>query len=152
FRRVLFRSGRGRLLAQLLTESLTLSVLGGGLGLLFAAWGTRALLAMNPKAVPRAGEIGVDWRVLLCAFAVSVATGLAFGLVPAFRAAGADLTPVLKEGGRGQSGGLSRLRGRTLLVLSEMALALGPLARAGLLIGSFARLAGVDPGFRPGRV
>jgi predicted permease len=145
-------AGRGRLLAQLLTESLTLSVLGGGLGLLVAAWGTRALLAMNPKAVPRAGEIGVDWRVLLFALAVSVATGLAFGLAPAWKAAGADLTPVLKEGGRGQSGSLRRLRGRTLLVLAEMALALVLLAGAGLLIGSFARLAGVDPGFRPERV
>jgi predicted permease len=145
-------AGRGRLLSQLLTESLTLSILGGGLGLLLAAWGTRALLAMNPKAVPRAGEIGVDWRVLLFALAVSAATGLAFGLAPAFKAAGADLTPVLKEGGRAQSGGIRRLRGRTLLVLAEMALALVLLAGAGLLIASFARLAGVDPGFRPGRV
>ncbi len=157
-------AGRGRLLSQLLTESLTLSLLGGGIGLLLAAWGTRALLAMNPKAVPRAGEIGLDWRVLLFALAVSALTGLAFGLVPAFKAAGADLTPVLKEGGRGASAasaasakrgggrGLRRLRGRALLVLAEMALALVLLAGAGLLIGSFARLAGVDPGFRPARV
>jgi predicted permease len=151
-------AGRGRLLSQLLTESLTLSLLGGGLGLLLAAWGTRALLAMNPQAVPRAGEIGLDWRVLLFALAVSALTGLAFGLAPALQAAGADLTPVLKEGGRGvslRSGGgrgLARLRGRTLLVLAEMALALVLLAGAGLLIGSFARLAGVDPGFRPAGV
>jgi putative ABC transport system permease protein len=145
-------AGRGRLLSQLLTESLTLSVLGGVLGLFLAAWGTRALLAMNPKAVPRAGEVGVDWRVLAFALAVAVVTGLAFGLVPAFRAAGADLTPVLKEGGRAQAGGSRRARGRTLLVFAEMALALILLAGAGLLIGSFARLAGVDPGFRPERV
>ncbi|HZF11004.1 MAG TPA: ABC transporter permease, partial [Thermoanaerobaculia bacterium] len=127
-------AGRGRLLSQLLVESLTLSAVGGLLGLFLAAWGTRALLAMNPKAVPRVGEIGVDWRVLLFALAASVATGLAFGLAPAWKAAGADLTPVLKEGGRGHSGGVHRLRGRTLLVFAEMALALILLSGAALLI------------------
>ena len=141
-------AGRGRLLRQFLTESVLLSLAGGGLGLLLAAWGTRALVAINADNIPRAREIGVDGRVLLFTFGLSVATGLLFGLLPALQAARADLSRPLKEGGRGIAGGVGG-RLTSLLVLVEVAVALVLLVGAGLLLKSFSQLGSVPPGFDP---
>ena len=143
-------AGRGRLMRQLLTESLLLGGLGGGLGLLLAAWGTQAALAALPAVVPRADEIGLDRRVLLFTLALSLLTGLLSGLLPALRIAPQRLAETLREGGRGVSG--SRTRAQGVLVAVEMALALVLLIGAGLLIRSLNALWNVDLGFRPDNV
>ncbi len=142
-------AGRGRVVRQLLTETLLLAVVGGGLGVLLAGWGTKALLALNTKAVPRPGEITVDGRVLLFALGASVLTGLIVGLWPALRASRSDLHEPLKEGGRGQAGGLRGRLVRNGLVLLEVAVALVLLVGAGLLIKSFGRLQDIELGFNP---
>ncbi|MFI5214221.1 MAG: ABC transporter permease, partial [Gemmatimonadales bacterium] len=139
----------GRLMRQLLTESVLLSCVGGGLGLLFAVWGVPALLALNPRNLPPANEVGLDPTVLAFALLVSVGTGLVFGFMPAIQVARADLHESLKEGGRGAVGERRSLALRRGLVVSTIALALTLLAGAGLLIRSFARLTGVEPGFQP---
>ncbi|HEV7517911.1 MAG TPA: FtsX-like permease family protein, partial [Thermoanaerobaculia bacterium] len=145
-------AGRLRLVRQLLTESVLLALLGGALGLLFAFWGTRALVAFNPAAIPRAEAIGLDGRVLGFTLALSVAAGLFFGLFPALHDPGAGLHESLKEGGRALSGGRRGRFARQLLALAEVAVALVLLVMAGVLLRSFARLSGVDPGFRPAGV
>jgi predicted permease len=145
-----------RLLAQLLTESLLLGVAGGAAGLLIAEWSLRVARAMHPGNIPRMAEIGIDGRVLLFTFAISIVTGIVFGIAPALQAAKVDLNTSLKAGGRSSQGdgGLSvsqhRLRG--LLVVSELALSLMLLIAAGLLLRSFARLQAVPPGFNPDQV
>ncbi|MGH7665533.1 MAG: ABC transporter permease [Gemmatimonadaceae bacterium] len=141
-------ANRSTLIRQLLTESLMLSLGGGILGLVLAYLGIRALIALNPANLPRVDEIGIDVTVLVFTFAVAVVTGLIFGLVPAMRTSRADLQGTLKEGGRSlaESGGQ---RVRRVLVVAEVALALTLLIGAGLLIRSFVRLQGVDPGFDP---
>jgi predicted permease len=136
---------RGRLVRQLLTESLLLSLGGAALGLLFAAWGIDALLAMS--SLPRVGEVGLHLEVLLFTTGVAVATGVGFGLVPAIAASRPDLHDTLKEGGRGTTSGRGRLR--KALVIAEVALSLVLLVGAGLMVRSFLRLRSVDPGFRP---
>ena len=138
-------AGRLRLVRQMLVESLLLALAGGALGLLLAEWGVGLILAVRPDYIPRAGEIGVDWRVLLFAAAASVLTGIAFGLVPALQASRTDLQEALKEGGRGGGAGRGKFRGA--LVVTEVALTLVLLVGAGLLIRSFERLQRVDPGF-----
>jgi predicted permease len=143
-------AGRWRLVRQLLTESILLGALGGGLGLLVAAWGTQAALATLPTAVLRAEEIGLDRRVLLFTLAVSLLTGILSGLLPALRTAPQRLAESLKEGGRGASGGRTRAQG--VLVAVEMALALVLLIGAGLLIRSLNALWNVDLGFRADNV
>jgi putative ABC transport system permease protein len=146
--RISLGAGRRRLVRQLLTESLVLALAGGLLGLALAAWGVGALKAMRPGNIPRIEEISLDWRVAAFTLAVSVVTGLAFGLAPALQSARGDLRGALQSGGRGASGGsLDRMRGA--LVATQVALALILLVGAGLLIKSFARLQEVDPGFRP---
>ncbi len=145
-------AGRGRLVRQLLTESMLLSLLGGALGLLLASWGTRALLALNPAALPRAEAIGLDLRVLVFTLLLSVAAGLFFGLFPALHPPGASLHEALKEGGRATAGGRGSRFARQFLALVEVALALVLLVMAGVLLRSFSRLAAADPGFRPGGV
>jgi len=140
---------RVRLVRQMLTESLVLFLAGGGLGLLLAQWGTRALIALNPDGIPRSREVHLDGRVLLFTLAVSLATGLLFGLVPALSAAGRGLSDSLKEGGRGMAGGVRGRLVRDSLVLAQVALTLVLLVGAGLLIQSFSRLQAVNPGFRP---
>src|SRR5579862_787725 len=132
---------------QLLTESVLLSLAGGALGLLFAAWGTRAALGVLPDALPRANEIHLNPTVLLFAFAISILVGIVFGLVPALKTANPDLHETLKEGGRGGSG--ARHRTQNTLVVIEMALALVLLVGAGLMIRSLAMLWGVSPGYNP---
>ena len=138
-------ASRARLLRQLLTESILLSLTGGALGLLLAAWGTKAALHQLPVSIPRAGEVALDVRVLIFTLLVSLACGIFFGLAPAFKSARPNLHDTLKEGGRGGSG--SRHRAQGVLVVVEMALALVLLIAAGLMIRSLSALWNVNPGF-----
>jgi len=143
-------AGRGRIVRQLLTESVLLSLAGGALGLILGYAGVRALLAINPGNIPRIGENGagvtIDWAVLLFTFLVSLLTGILFGLIPAFQASRADLNLALKESGS-RAGGARRNKSRSVLVISEMAMALVLLVGATLLIRTFMALRNVDPGF-----
>lgn len=138
-------AGRGRLLRQLLTESILVSVSGGALGLLLAAWGTQAGLRQLPAGLPRASEVGLDGRVLLFTLAISLGCGILFGLAPAFRTAKLNLQDVLKEAGRGGSGSRSRAQGA--FVAAQTAVALVLLVSAGLMIRSLNALWNVNPGF-----
>ena len=139
-------AGQWRLLRQSLTESALLSLIGGGLGLVIAGWGTRAALSALPTALPRAEEIGLDGRVLLFTLAVSLLAGTLAGLAPALKISQRRLAETLKDGGRGAGGGRHRAQGA--LVAVEMALALVLLIGAGLMIRSLSALWNVDPGFR----
>jgi predicted permease len=141
---------QGRVIRQLLTESLILSCAGGGLGLLLAAWGTQAAIGLMPDALPRVESVHIDSRVLLFTLAASVLAGIVFGLVPALRTYRAGMHTSLQEGGRGSSGARLRLHG--LFVVVEMAMALVLLVGAGLTIRSLAKLWSVDPGFNPRNV
>ena len=143
-------AGQWRLLRQLLTESMLLALVGGGLGLLLAGWGTRTALAVLPTTLPRADEIRLDARVLLFTFAISLLTGILSGLAPAFKASRWRLSEALKEGARGAGGGRHPAQG--VLVAVQMALALVLLIGAGLMIRSINALWNVDPGFRPDNV
>ena len=145
-------ASRDRLVRQLLTESAMLSLAGGLIGLLLAYWGVRALVAINAGNLPRADEIRVDGFVALFTLAVSLLAGFLFGLAPALHAARPDLQGTLKEGGRGATGDRGSHAVRRMLVVAQTALALTLLTGAGLLIKSFARLQGVDPGFVPEQV
>ncbi|MEN6426953.1 MAG: ABC transporter permease [Phycisphaerales bacterium] len=140
-------AGRLRVARQLLTESVLLSLAGGGLGLLVAFWGVRALGQWSGASLPALHGFGIDARVLAFTLGVSVITGLAFGLAPAVQAWCTDVNAAIKEESRGDVGG-HRHRLRHLLVVSEVALALVLLIGAGLLIKSFSRLLDVNPGFR----
>jgi len=142
-------AGRGRLLRQLLTESLLLAAAGGALGLLLAAWGTHALLALAGDQIPRAAGIRLDGQVLAFTFALSLATGLVFGLLPALQASHADLQGTLKSGGRSSTGGARARLARGGLVFLEVAVAVVLLAGAGLLLRSFDGVSRIDPGFEP---
>jgi putative ABC transport system permease protein len=146
-------AGRGRLVRQLLTESLLLGLAGGALGLALAAWGVELLVALSPGNIPRLDEAGLDARVLAFTFGVSVLTGVVFGLLPALSASKTDLAESLKEGGsRGPTAGRGARRLRGSLVIAEIAITAVLLAGAGLMIRSFAAVQAVDPGFRPERV
>ncbi len=140
-------AGRLRLLRQLLTESITLSVLGGAAGILVGSWGVNALLALNPIPLPRYNQISVDWTVLAFALGASVVTGIVFGLAPAWQSLRVDLNSALKEGGRGAVADSGQRRLSRLLVITEMAMAMVLLIGAGLLLRSFAHLLDVKPGF-----
>lgn len=143
-------AGRGRLIRQMLTESTVLSMVGGAGGLVLAMWGVDVLTALKPANLPRLSSIGIDGWVLAFTLAVSILTGVVFGLVPAINATRLEAGEALKESGRTSTGGLARLRARSLLVVSEIALALVLLIGAGLLIKSLWRLRTIDPGFNPG--
>jgi putative ABC transport system permease protein len=140
-------AGRWRVIRQLLTESALLALIGGGLGLLFAYWGMRSLLALNENFIPRAYEVGIDGRALAFTFGVSLLTGLLFGLAPALHSSKTELQETLKEGGRG----VLRTRGRlrSSLMVFEVTSTLVLLIGAGLLIKSFWRVQEVNPGFDP---
>ena len=140
-------AGRGRVVRQLLTESVLLSLCGGVAGMMLALWGTEVLLAMVPKGLPRAAEASLDGRVLGFTLLISLLTGMLFGLAPAWQSLRTDLNDTLREGGRGGDGRGSRVR--SALIVSEVAVAFLLLVCAGLLINSFWRLRQVNPGFDP---
>ena len=144
-------AGRGRIVRQLLTESVVLSLAGGALGLFVGVAGIRALLSVNTANLPRVGENGalvaVDWRVVVFALLVSLGTGIVFGLIPALHASRTDLSSTLKESAGRSGTGFRQNKARAILVVVEMALALILLVGSGLLIRTSLALAAVDPGF-----
>jgi len=147
---------RLRIIGQLLTESVMLSLTGGALGLLTGMLGIRAILALNPGNIPRIGPSGInvtaDWRVVAFAIAVSIAAGILFGLIPAFQAARVDLSTALKESGGRTGSGFRQNKARSLLVVGEMALALVLLTGSGLLIRTFIAMHTAAHGFDPRNV
>ncbi|HUA22042.1 MAG TPA: ABC transporter permease [Bryobacteraceae bacterium] len=138
----------GRIMRQLLTESVLLGLAGGVLGLALAFAATPLLIRLAPESLPRAGDISIDWRVLAFTFAVSILTGIVFGLAPAAVTAGGDLNSALRSTSRGASANRARSRMRDVLVVSQIACCVVLLTGAGLLLRSFARLLEVNPGFR----
>jgi putative ABC transport system permease protein len=140
-------AGRAQLIRQLLTESFLLSLIGGTLGLLLSVWGTALVASAGSKINPMFENITVDWRCLAFTAAISVLTGLIFGLAPALEVSKPNLTESLKEAGRGAGSGSTRNRLRSALVVSEVAITLVLLVCAGLLIRTVARLRAVDTGF-----
>lgn len=146
--RMALGAGGVRIARQLLAESALLAAVGGAAGAVLAVWGTDALVAALPEnMLPSVVEIKVDWRVLTFAFGAAIATGLLFGLAPAWQARKVDVNSTLKEGG--DKGGAARGRLRGALVVAEVALSLALLAGAGLLTRTFANLMSVAPGFDP---
>jgi putative ABC transport system permease protein len=142
-------ASRGRIVGQLLTESILLGLAGGLVGLALAFAGLKLLLSLNPPNIPRLTEINIDWRVLGFTLLVSLLTGLIFGLVPALQASKPNLNETLKEGARGSSVGGNRQRLRRALVVIEMVLTTMLLIITGLMIKSFSSLQQVNPGFNP---
>jgi putative ABC transport system permease protein len=142
---------RGRLVRQLVTESLLMSFIGGAAGLLVASWGRELLLAMAPQDIPRLAEITLDARVIGFTALVSILTGVLFGLMPALQTSALDLSRSLQEDARA-AGSLRRSLTRSALVVFEVAVALVLLAGAGLMLNSLLRLQRVDPGFRQDQV
>ena len=141
-------AGRGRLIRQMLTESVMVALLGGTCGLVLAMWGIDLLVALKPASLPRLSAIGIDLWVLAFTFAVSVMTGVVFGLIPALGASKLNVNEGLKESSRGATAGAGRHRIRSALVVLEIASAVMLLIGAGLLIKGFVLLWKVDPGFR----
>ena len=142
-------AGRWRLMRQMLTESLLLSLAGGAAAIVLAFWATSLLVSFKPENLPRVAEIGVDGRVLGFTLGISVLTGLIFGLVPAWTASRSQVGDALKEGGRSSTAGSARQRLRSAFVVVELAVALVLLVGAGLLVKTFWNLRSVDPGFNP---
>ena len=145
-------AGRSRIVRQLLTESLLIAVLGGAFGMLLALWGTRALLALAPSALPRLNGVHLDVRILLFSFGISLVCGVVFGLVPALTASKTNLVSSLKESERTDSGGITRQWMLRTFVVAEVAMALVLLISGGLLVRSFGKLLNVRPGFDPHNV
>jgi predicted permease len=143
-------ASQGRVIRQLLTESVLLAIAGGALGLLLASWGTRAALAALPSALPRVNDVRLDPRVLLFTLGVSLFAGVLFGLAPALKISQPNLHETLKEGGRGASG--ARYRTQGVFVVIEMALTVVLLVGAGLTIRTLVGLWSANPGFDPHNV
>jgi putative ABC transport system permease protein len=141
-------AGRGRLVRQLLTESMLLGLMGGAAGLALAVVGTQALVAARPDGIPRLDAVGVSGTVVAFTFVVALGTGLLFGLLPATHATGTQLSGSIRGGGRGGTAGRATHRLRRSLIVAEMALAVMLLVGAALLLRSFQQITAVDPGFR----
>jgi len=148
--RMALGAGQHRVIRQLLTESLLLSLVGGALGLVVAKFGITAALAAVPRTLPRAEDIGLDLRVLLFTFALSILAGLIFGLMPAWKASQGSVSRQLIESGRALAG--ARGGAQSVFVVGEMAMALVLLIGAGLMIRTLIGLWGADPGFNPKNV
>ena len=140
-------ASRGRLARQFLTESILLAMMGGAFGLLLAMWGVSLVESIGSQATHLLADIRIDTRVLSFTFGLSIITGIIFGLAPALSASNPDLNETLKEGGRSSGAGASHNRLRSILVISEVAMAVVLLISAGLLIKSVIRLRNVNPGF-----
>ncbi|HEX6050089.1 MAG TPA: ABC transporter permease [Gemmatimonadaceae bacterium] len=147
--RLALGASRRRLVRQMLTESAVLGAAGGLVGVLLARYGLRVLIALSAGSLPRADSVVLDGGVLAVTALISLATGLAFGLLPAIRVSRAEVADALRDGARGSTEGMQRGRLRAMLMGSEIALALVLLAAAGLAIRSFIALRGIDPGFDP---
>jgi predicted permease len=145
--RLALGASRAGVLRQLVTESMLIALLGGVVGLLLAQWALGAVVALGADLIPRAVEISLDPIALLFALMVTLATGLLIGLLPGLQAAKVNVNETLKEASRGSTGGGQRLR--SSLLVAEVALSLVLLVAAGLLLASFAKLQGVEPGFEP---
>ncbi len=145
-------AGRARIVRQLLTESVLLSLSGGVLGLGLAYAGVKGLMAITPANTPRINEVQLDGWVLAFTMVLSFGTGLVFGLVPALQSSRTDTAETLKEGGRGTSGSVMRHKVRSGLVIAEVSMALVLLVGAGLMLRSFMNILEADPGFRSERV
>ncbi|HMD30587.1 MAG TPA: ABC transporter permease [Candidatus Acidoferrales bacterium] len=143
-------ASRGRVVRQLLAESLLLAIAGGAAGLLLANWGTQAALQFVPESLPRANQVALDGRVLLFTVLLTLLSGVFFGLYPALRLSKPDVQESLKEGGRGASGARHRTHGA--FVVAEVAMALVLLCGAGLMIRTLQQLWSIDPGFEPHNV
>src|SRR5437588_1818452 len=140
-------ASRWRVARQLLTESFLLAILGGALGLLFAIWGMNALLSAGPRGLLDLRSVSLDTHLLGFAAAATLLSTILFGFLPSYIAAHAPIAETLKDEARGASPGAGRRVLRNALVVGQMGLALVLLAGSGLLIRSFVRLVGVDPGF-----
>ena len=147
--RLALGASRGRLLRQLLTESVLLALVGGAAGVLLARAGLQVLVALAGTSLPRADGVGVDPAVLAFTSVIALLTGLGFGLVPALRVSRGEMAEGLRDGARGSTEGAHRSRIRSVLVGSEIALALVLLTGAGLAMRSFVALRAIDPGFDP---
>ena len=151
--RVAMGAGRGRIVRQILTESILVSLAGGAIGLFLGFFGLRLLLAVNPITIPRLGAhneaITLDWRILLGAFAISLLAGAVSGIIPALKASRIDLASTINEGGSRAGSGMRGNKTRSILVVCEMALAMVLLVGAALLIRSFHDSLSVNPGFDP---
>jgi predicted permease len=145
-------ASRGSIMRQLIAESLLLSLTGAALGVGAAEWVLSAVLRLYPNNLPRAAEIGIDYRVLLFTAGLAIMTGIVFGLVPALQVSKPNLTEAMREGGRGTTVGAAHNRLRSGLVIAETALGIVLLAGAGLLIRSLNRLSHTDLGFNPEHV
>jgi putative ABC transport system permease protein len=150
--RLALGAGRGRLIRQLLTESLLLTFIGGGMGFLLAVWGVDLLKSVAPGDTPRLAQVHVDAGVLLFTLTASLATAIICGLIPALQSSRADLQQALKESSRSATGGTRSRLVRNVLVVSEIALSLVLLIGAGLAIRSFMRVQQIDPGFQVDRL
>ena len=150
--RVALGAGRWRMIRQMLTESMILSVIGGTAGVLTAIVGLGSMLRFVPANIPRLSEVGIDWVVLAFALVISVATGLLFGLAPAIQASRADLAQRIREGARGSGYSSKTTRMRDALIVSELAVAIVLMVGAGLLLRTFYRLLDENPGFNPSQV
>lgn len=145
-------AGRIRIIRQLLTESIMIALLGGGLGILMAFWGIDLVIASVPVEIPFWLSFEIDWRVLVFTFSISVLTGVLFGLTPALRLSKPDLQEALKDGGRSSTDGSRQSRLRSAFVISEVALSLVLLIGATLMIRSFLGMQRIDAGFDPENV
>ena len=145
-------ASRKRIAQQLLTESATLALAGGALGLLLSFWGVALITRLLPTDFPRLNEIHTDWRVLVFTTVASLLTGFLFGLAPALSLSRGDVQEAMKESGRGTAGGVRSSRLRHALIVAEVALSVVLLAGAGLLFRSFLQLQSVNAGFTPQQV